>query len=62
MITSEVQYRATRAHAARFEEALRNLEAEDAGPHDNRHGLVIAAVRSQLSDIEAELAEHQRRR
>ena len=45
MISNEVQYRATKAHAARFQEALRNQEAGSAAPHDKRRGLEIAAVR-----------------
>ena len=62
MITNEVQYRATKAHAARFEEALRNLEGDGAAPVDKRRGLEIAAVRAQLGDLEAELAEYEQLR
>lgn len=61
MITNEVQYRATKAHAARFEEALRNLEASRGGPPKQR-SLEIAAVRSQLGDLLAELAEYEQLR
>ena len=61
MITNEVQYRATKAHAARFEEALRNLEASRGGAPKQR-SLEIAAVRSQLGDLLAELAEYEQLR
>lgn len=57
MITNEVQYRATKAHAARFEEALRNLETGKAS--DRRRALEVAAVRAQLGDLQAELAEYE---
>ncbi|MGH3370180.1 MAG: helix-turn-helix domain-containing protein [Nocardioidaceae bacterium] len=62
MITNEVQYQATRAHAARFEEALRNLDAQGGGPDEKRRRVEIAAVRSQLGDLEAELAEYEQLR
>jgi DNA-binding XRE family transcriptional regulator len=58
VITNEVQYRATKAHAARFEEALRNLEADKA-PDRKRRQLEIAAVQAQLGDLQAELAEYE---
>lgn len=55
MITDDLQYRVTKAHAARFDEALRNLEG-DQGPDRKRRELEIAAVRAQLGDLHAELA------
>lgn len=58
MITNEVQYRATKAHAAQFEEALRNLQA-DTTLDRKRRELEIAAVRAQLGDLQAELAEYE---
>jgi HTH-type transcriptional regulator/antitoxin HigA len=58
VITNEVQYRATKAHAAQFEEALRNLQADKASDR-KRRGLEIAAVRAQLGDLQAELAEYE---
>jgi len=61
VITNEVQYRATKAHAARFEEALRNLEASRGGAPKQR-ALEIAAVRSQLGDLLAEIAEYEQLR
>jgi len=56
-----VQYRATKAHATRFEEALRNLQA-DKTSHSKRRELEIAAVRAQLGDLQAELAEYEQLR
>lgn len=58
MITNEVQYRATKAHAARFEEALRNLQADTTSDRKRRE-LEIAAVRAQLGDLQAELDEYE---
>jgi HTH-type transcriptional regulator/antitoxin HigA len=58
VITNEVQYRATKAHAARFEEALRNLEAAKASDRKRRQ-LEISAVRAQLGDLQAEPAEYE---
>lgn len=62
MITNEVQYRATKTHAARFEEGLRNLEARAEASDPKRRKLEIAAVRSQLGDLEAEIAEYEQLR
>ena len=61
MITNEVQYRATKAHATRFEEALRNFQADKAS-HSKRRELEIAAVRAQLGDLQSELAEYEQLR
>ena len=61
MDTNEVQYRATKAHAARFEAALRNLEASRRGAPKQR-ALETAAVRSQLGDLLAELTEYEQLR
>jgi HTH-type transcriptional regulator/antitoxin HigA len=60
MITNEVQYRATRAHVERFEQAARNLEdalAEDRGNKLLR--LELDAVRSQADDLRDEIAEYE---
>ena len=62
MITNEVQYRATKAHAAQFQEALRNMEADVGVPDRKRRRLEIAAVRSQLGDLQAEIAEYEQLR
>ena len=61
MITNEVQYRATKAHSTRFEEALQNLQATQ-GPNRKQRELEIAAVRAQLGDLQAELAEYEQLR
>jgi ribosome-binding protein aMBF1 (putative translation factor) len=63
MITNEVQYRATRAHAEQFEQALANLTntAVDAADR-KRHQLEKAAVCAQLDDLRAELAEYEQLR
>lgn len=58
MITNEVQYRATKAHAAQFEEALQNLQADTTSDRKRRE-LEIAAVQAQLGDLQAELAEYE---
>ena len=62
MITNEVQYRATKAHAVRFHEALQNMEGEDGPTGDKRRRLEVAAVRSELGDLGAELAEYEQLR
>ncbi|HUY09361.1 MAG TPA: helix-turn-helix transcriptional regulator [Candidatus Dormibacteraeota bacterium] len=64
MITNEVQYRATKAHLDRFEEAIANLERqrEVPGPDRRRHELEIAALRSQAADLHAEANEYERLR
>ena len=61
MITNEVQYRATKAHLAKFEEAIANLEKEPiAAPSDRkRRALELAALRSQAADLEAETDEYE---
>jgi HTH-type transcriptional regulator/antitoxin HigA len=60
MITNEVQHRATRAHLAKFEEAIANLERQPAGSGDKkRRALELGALRSQAADLEAELAEYE---
>ena len=63
MITNEVQYRATKAHLGRFEEALANLQA--ASETSRRSKLAKAeldAVASQAEDLRSELAEYDRLR
>jgi DNA-binding XRE family transcriptional regulator len=60
MIKNERQYRITRAQAERFEQALAAL-TQQAATDDRIHPLLrqaeIDAVRSQLGDLRAELAE-----
>jgi len=59
MITNEVQYRATKAHLARFEVALANLEAKVGSAKPSKLArLEIDAVRSQAEDLRAEVADY----
>ena len=53
MITNEVQYRATKAHLERFEEAAANIEARP-GKRTNLERLELDAVRAQADDLRAE--------
>ncbi len=63
MITNEVQYRATKAHLARFEEAETNLETlAGTGKRTKLAQLEIDAVRAQADDLRAELREYERLR
>ena len=60
MITNEVQYRATRGHLTRFEEATANLESRLATvPQSRRLRLELDAVRAQAADLRAELSEYE---
>ncbi|MBS1837012.1 MAG: helix-turn-helix transcriptional regulator [Actinobacteria bacterium] len=63
MITNEVQYRATKTHLDRFEDAAANLEREvAAGKRTKLQQLEIDAVRAQAEDLRAELREYERLR
>lgn len=62
MITNEVQYRSTKAHLARFEEALANLRAKAEDKPSKLAQAEIDAVASQGEDLRAELAEYDRLR
>jgi len=59
MITNEVQYRSTKARLAQFERAVANLEGELAPPDRKRRGLELGALRSQASDLDAEIREYE---
>ncbi len=60
MITNEVQYRATKAHHAKFQEAIANIEREPVVSNESkRQMLELAALRSQASDLEAEITEYE---
>lgn len=56
MITNEVQYRATKAHLDRFEEAISNIESRP-GARSKLERLEIDALRSQADDLRAEIDE-----
>ena len=56
MITNEVQYRATKAHLDRFDEAAANIESRP-GKRTKLDQLELDAVRSQADDLRAELAD-----
>ena len=61
MITHEVQYRTTKAHLAKFRDAIANLEQEPT--EEVRAGrlraLEIGALRSQAADLETEVDEYE---
>lgn len=59
MITNEVQYRATRAHLAKFEEAALNIEGRLSVEPTRLARLELDAVRAQAADLRAELAEYE---
>jgi len=61
MITNEVQYRATKVHLERFDEAAANIEARP-GNRTKLEQLELDAVRSQADDLRAELSDFDRLR
>jgi HTH-type transcriptional regulator/antitoxin HigA len=60
MITNDLQYRSTKAHLRRFEEALTNLKAAAGKKPLKRQQLEIDAVNAQADDLRAELLEYER--
>ena len=64
MITNEVQYRATKAHLAKFDEAATNLEATlaEGGARTRLTQLELDAVRAQADDLRSEIEEYDRLR
>ena len=61
MITNEVQYRATKAHLERFEQAAVNLAARP-GKRGKLDQLELDAVNAQAGDLRAELVEYEQLR
>ena len=62
MIKNDRQYRISRAQANRFSQALRRFRDEGAdqfGPHARMRDVQVDALRSQLSDLEAEIREYE---
>jgi len=59
MITNEVQYRLTKTRLAQFERAVANLEDELVPPDRKRRELELGALRSQASDLDAEIREYE---
>jgi HTH-type transcriptional regulator / antitoxin HigA len=57
MITNEVQYRATKVHLAKFEEAAANLEVE----HDQTKlaQLELGGVRAQADNLRSQIVEYE---
>lgn len=60
MITNDVQYRSTKGHLRRFEEAAANLETAAGAKPTKRQQLEIDATRAQAADLRAELDEYER--
>lgn len=56
MITNEVQYRATKAHLERFEEAAANIAARP-GRRTKLESLELDAIEAQADDLRAELSD-----
>ena len=58
MITNEVQYRATKAHLERFEQAAANMTAQ-LGTRTKLERLELDAVSAQADDLRAEIVEYE---
>lgn len=56
MIANEAQYRATKTHLDRFDEAAANIDSRP-GNRTKLDQLELDAVRSQAGDLRAELAQ-----
>jgi HTH-type transcriptional regulator / antitoxin HigA len=59
MITNDVQYRSTKAHLAKFEEALANLRAEAGTKPTKLQQLEVDAVTAQADDLRTEIEEYE---
>jgi HTH-type transcriptional regulator/antitoxin HigA len=59
MITNDVQYRSTKAHLRKFEDALANLRAAEGNKPTKLQRLEIEAVSAQAEDLRAEIREYE---
>jgi HTH-type transcriptional regulator/antitoxin HigA len=59
MITNDVQYRSTKAHLRKFEEALANLEAAAGSKPTKLQRLEIDAVTTKADELRAEILEYE---
>ncbi len=60
MITNDVQFRSTKAHLRRFEDALANLKAAAGNKASKIQKLEMEAVAAQAEDLRAEILEYER--
>ena len=60
MITNERQYAITKAQAARFKEALAKPDEQGKKLHPKVQKAMREGLRSQLQDLEAEIAEFEK--
>jgi HTH-type transcriptional regulator/antitoxin HigA len=60
MITNDVQYRSTKAHLRKFEEALANLKAAAGNKPTKLKKLEMDAVAAQADDLRAEIVEYEK--
>jgi HTH-type transcriptional regulator / antitoxin HigA len=59
MITNDVQYRSTKAHLRKFEEALVNLKTAAGKEPTKRQRLEMDALNAQAEDLRAEIREYE---
>lgn len=60
MITNDVQFRSTKAHLARFDEAFDNLRSSAGKRPTKLQQLEIDAVAGQADDLRSEIADYER--
>ena len=59
MITNDVQYRSTKAHLRKFEDALANLKATAGKEPTKRQRLETDALSAQAEDLRTEIREYE---
>jgi HTH-type transcriptional regulator/antitoxin HigA len=59
MITNDVQYRSTKAHVRKFEDALANLKAAAGREPTKRQRLEMDALNAQAEDLRTEIREYE---